>query len=374
MALNQITTVGESGGAVASPRQSTSLLEQIVAAASNPEVDADKMKAMADLALQLQEHEQRQQFNRDLAAAMMEMPRISKRNEIVIPGRDGRAGRVQGRFASWENIDAVIRPILARFNLALRFDLGGDTNGTYCAPILVHTNGWVEKGEALRVPPDTSGSKNAAQAIGSSSQYAKRYAACAALNIVTEGDDRDGTNYPLADDAMNDRQIRLVAEARQSHADGNFATWWERQVASDREWLILKGVYAELTGAPQIAGPRTIPVDEQDTGEDMRADNTEPEIRDSPREEKGTQRDTAADNRGGRDPKVDRYIAKIEECENTDQVLVINEDQGTLRWLKRLSEDNKSEWERATNASSRHFATLMAKEDSAERGEGLFDR
>lgn len=44
----------------------------------------------------------------------------------------------------------------------------------------------------MLLPADTSGSKNAVQAFGSSTSYGKRYVLCALLNITTRGQDDNG--------------------------------------------------------------------------------------------------------------------------------------------------------------------------------------
>ncbi len=337
--------------------RSNSLIEQVVAMSTNKDVDAAKVEAMANLAMRMQDREISMAYAKDFAAAVSEMPRISKQNRIVIPGKGDQPGRVQGKFASWENIDKVIRPILSAHNLVLTFKLGTPNDGGIaCTPILTHrTTGFRDIGDTMRVPPDTSGSKNAAQAVGSSSSYAKRYAACAMLNIVTEDEDRDGTNYPLATDELNDRQQRVVDEAHQAHKDGNYQAYWGNLTAQDRQLLVLRGVHAELTGAPQLPGPRTLPADAIDDG-----DQPEPEP------EREIRRDPPP-RTGQKDEMAERYIAKIESCENTDQIVAINDDQATKKWLGKLKAENPQEHERATTASSRHFATLMAKEDAADR-------
>lgn len=335
---------------------SGSLLQQIIAASANPEVDAAKMEAMANLALKLQGHEQKQEYARDLAAAMREMPRISRTNRIVIPAKDGKPAREQGRFASFENIDAAVRPVLDRHNLSIRFRVGSD-QGVTCTPIIAHRNGYEDVGDTMKVPADTSGSKNSAQAVGSAISYAKRYAMCAALNIVTEGDDRDGTTYPLEDDPMNDRQQRLVAEAHASHADGNYAAWWTKQSPKDREWLIIRGVHARLTGATQIPGPRTVEIEDQpdDGGETEDTGGGPPQ----PTERKQ------------RTPRqmVDNYLDKVNESESTAALLAITEDPKTIEWLSKLARSQPDLHEEATTASSRMYAHLLSKEDS-QRGQG----
>lgn len=260
--------------------RSDNVLAMLLEAARDPSIDADKVKTMADLGLKLQDRERETRFAQDFAAAVMDMPYISKTNQIVIPAKDGRPERVQGMFASFENLDRVVRPILARHNLVISFKLGSDGGGTTCVPILTHTlTGYRDVGDALRVPPDTSGSKNAAQAIGSSASYAKRYAMCAALNIVTIGEDTDGRGYPLADDPLSDRQQRLVAEAEASHADGNYAEWFGKQTAKDKQWLILRGVHARMGGAA-LPGQSNRPEEAPATAEKAEPEPTRQPVQD----------------------------------------------------------------------------------------------
>ena len=57
--------------------------------------------------------------------------------------------------------------------------------------VLMHRGGHREETTML-LPADTSGSKNAVQAFGSSTSYGKRYVLCALLNITTRGEDDDG--------------------------------------------------------------------------------------------------------------------------------------------------------------------------------------
>ncbi|WP_409524602.1 ERF family protein [Pseudomonas sp.] len=50
----------------------------------------------------------------------------------------------------------------------------------------------------MLLPLDTSGSKNAVQAVGSSTSYGKRYVMSALLNLTTRGEDDDGHAVPTA--------------------------------------------------------------------------------------------------------------------------------------------------------------------------------
>lgn len=245
--MGDLSTDVQQGGAVASaaPMDSGGLLAQIVAAATNPAVDASKMQAMADLALRLQGHEQQQSFNKDLNAAIMEMPVISKAGRIEIR-KDGRV--IQSTpFAKFEDIDRVVRPICARHNLSYSFEVGGDKGTITVRPIIRHANGHVERGEAMPLPIESSGSKNPVQGSGSSVTYGKRYALCAAFSIMTEGLDMDGHN--VRDVVLpHEREDTVMREARAAQAGGIYQEWFMRQSPRDRAWLVQSGNHTQLGG------------------------------------------------------------------------------------------------------------------------------
>lgn len=243
------THTGQGALAAAPVNSAQSVLAMVLEAARDPNIDAAKVETMANLAMKMQDREIEAQFNRDLNAAILEMPRISKQRQIIIPANKDRGTpeRVQGRYAKFEDIDRVVRPILAKHNLTIRFEIGGEGALTTVRPIISHANGHVERGDAMRLPLEDSGSKNKTQGVGSSSSYGKRYAMCAALNIVTEGEDTDG-RYFLEDDELNDRQQRLVAEAEAAAGNGEYQEWYGKQIAKERAWLVTAGVHGRLGG------------------------------------------------------------------------------------------------------------------------------
>lgn len=235
------------------------LLGQIIEAARDPNIDAGKMEQMARLAMDLQDRERKTEFNRDLAAALIEMPRISKNGVIVIPAKDGRPARQQGTYAKYEDLDRVVKPTLARHNLVLRFRAGSDGALTTITPILTHTNGHTEMGDPVKFPADTSGSKNAAQAVVSAISYAKRAAATATLNLVFEGTDTDG--YPASfvpSDPLVDWQARALEGAQVAASQGKetYEKWFEAEPPKVRNWLVRSGHHARFGGAnPALPSP-----------------------------------------------------------------------------------------------------------------------
>jgi hypothetical protein len=237
-------------------RQSNEFLAAILSAAKDPAVDADKVKTLADLAVSLQDREREMEFNRDLNAAIMEMPVITKDGRIVIR-KPGEADREQGRFARLEDIDRVVRPIAARHNLAYSWDVGDSGSGPVVAIILTHANGYQVQSSGMKMPLDTSGGKNNVQGAGSAVTYGKRYTLCARFNIQTEGADDDGTlGRGQTVTLPHERAATVEREAAAAHEAGAYGEFFSRQSPKDRAYLISSGKHAEYGGQPVIAPPK----------------------------------------------------------------------------------------------------------------------
>lgn len=252
--MNEITQHQPQNTALATTSEPASMgiMAMILDAARDPQVEAAKVETMANLAMKLQDREQQAEFNRALNAAIMEMPVVSKTGQIIIPDKNGGASRVQGSFAKYEDIDRVVRPILQRHNLAIRFEIGEKDQTITVRPIISHANGFTERGEAMRLPLDSSGSKNNTQGAGSAATYGKRYTLCAALNIITEGVDDDGSGTVV----MPYEREQLVLEgAEAAHNDGTYAEFYSHQSPKDRAWLVTSGNHARFGGETVLPAP-----------------------------------------------------------------------------------------------------------------------
>lgn len=250
----EIATI-EPGAREVAVQNSGDMLAAIMRAAYDPNVDAQKVVALAGLAMQLKDREQVEQFNRDKTAAIIAMPVIRRDGKIIIPGKNGEADRVQGRFAKYESLQAVCDPILAAHNLVLTHNV--DSNGQMMTvqPILSHTNGYVEKGGAMPLPLDTSGGKNNTQGAGSSLSYGMRYTYCAMVHIRIHGIDDDGN---LGETASGDPRDRWSTEQRELVTDGMSAAakgvepyeaWFRALSPAERGWLAFEGQHDQLKAA-----------------------------------------------------------------------------------------------------------------------------
>lgn len=227
------------------------MLDKMLSLATNPDVDASKFETIARVVKETREDAQKQQFYQAKASAMLDMPVIDKRGKIVIAGKNGEPDRVQGTYAKWPDLQRAITPVLAAYDLVLTHDVGHDGAIVLVTPVLQHRNGFVERGEQMALPLDTSGGKNNTQGAGSAASYGKRHTAIAMLGLRLEDSDDDGWLTATADEPLNDQQARRVAEAEARWADGPeiYEQWFSRLDPKDRAWMIQTGRHREITGS-----------------------------------------------------------------------------------------------------------------------------
>jgi hypothetical protein len=163
------------------------LLSVIERAARDPSVDIDKMERLIQLQERVQAQRAKVAYDTALAELQPRLPVITERGKILNKERE-----VQSTYAFWEDVNEQIRPLLADAGFALSFRAGTAADGKLLVTgILKHREGHEETCE-LPLPHDSSGSKNAVQAVASSLSYGKRYTAFSLLNITTRGEDDDG--------------------------------------------------------------------------------------------------------------------------------------------------------------------------------------
>jgi hypothetical protein len=175
------------------------LLGVIARAARDPNVDIDKMERLLEMQERVLARQAKEEYDAALALLQPDLPVISERGKIL-----NKNGGVQSTYALWEDVNEAIRPLLAEHGFALSFKTGRQGDQVTVTGILSHRLGHREE-TTVELPSDGSGSKNAVQAIGSSTSYGKRYAAFALLNITSKGEDDDGqtaTKYQASGEPM----------------------------------------------------------------------------------------------------------------------------------------------------------------------------
>lgn len=166
--------------------EASAIFQVIERAAMNPQVDIDKMERLIQMQERIMERNARAAYAAALADMQPNLPVIAERGGI----KNGQ-GKVQSTYALWEDINDAIKPVLAKHGFALSFRTGQEDGKIIVTGILSHREGHSEE-TTMHLPVDTSGSKNAVQAVGSSTSYGKRYTAQALLNLTSRGEDDDG--------------------------------------------------------------------------------------------------------------------------------------------------------------------------------------
>lgn len=166
---------------VAVTSESATMLQVIQSMATNPACDIEKLERLMAMHERMQSKNAQTEFNAALASMQCDIPSIAERGE----------GHNKKTYATLEDINDVIKPIMQRYGFAMSFKVEHTAAGINVTGILMHRAGHREETTML-LPSDTSGGKNAVQAVASSVSYGKRYVMCAMLNISTRGEDDDG--------------------------------------------------------------------------------------------------------------------------------------------------------------------------------------
>lgn len=168
------------------PAEDAAILAMIERAARDPAVDMDKMKDLWAMRREMVEHRAKMAYTAAFAAMQPEIPCINEYGEIT-----NKNGEVQSTYAEWEDINDVVKPIIARYGFALSFRINTSSAVVKVVGVLKHIGGHFEEAD-IELAPDMTGSKNAVQGIGSSISYGQRYTAKALLNITSRApQDRD---------------------------------------------------------------------------------------------------------------------------------------------------------------------------------------
>lgn len=192
--------------AVVPENSSAAIMGIIVQTASDPQTDVGKMQRLLEMYERLAAKDAEREFNRDFAQALLEMPKVFKRG-IKDMGAKGKT-----RHELYEDLDAAIRPIEAKYGFARSFSTRvADKPGVILVLTLSHRAGHSITSERY-CPPDPGPGRNDTQAIGSGESYGRRYLTKSVWNIVTVGEDDDGNSAEnLSDEKYGKLQNMIEA-------------------------------------------------------------------------------------------------------------------------------------------------------------------
>lgn len=178
----------------------------MVADAIQRGTDPATIKALMDLADRYEATEARKAFVAALNQFKADPPTLTK-NRAVSFGQ----GKTSYMHATLDQVSGVIGAALSKVGISHRWDteqLDGGMIRVTC--VLTHALGHSER-TTLQASPDTSGSKNSIQAVGSTVTYLQRYTLLAATGMaVQDGTDDDGRQgKKMADGVVADFQAAI---------------------------------------------------------------------------------------------------------------------------------------------------------------------
>lgn len=173
---------------------------QLMAMLRDTSIPADKLQVVLQMRREALEYEAKEAYQSAFAAFAAELPPVDRDGSVDL----GSKGRYP--FTTYEQMDAILRPLLVRHGLSLQF---WSSDPERVDAVVIHGaligHGW-QREAVYPVPPDTGPGRNALQARGSAQTYAKRYIADLLCNIVRKGIDNDGRG--AADLFIEAKQVR----------------------------------------------------------------------------------------------------------------------------------------------------------------------
>jgi len=158
----------------------------MIAQAVQKGADVATIERLVALKERLDRTEAEKAFYEAKARLHAKLPQIEQSGVVL-----NKAGGVQSRYSKYEDIDMILRPLLAEEGFSLEFDSESQHDKLLMSGTLAHRQGHRET-RRLPLPLDTSGAKNNIQGMGSTVSYGKRYLLGMLLNLVSKGQDDDG--------------------------------------------------------------------------------------------------------------------------------------------------------------------------------------
>lgn len=216
---------------VALPSNATSLLQAITQAASNPQVDVDKVERLFKMHQEMVAKEAEAAFNAALA-------RAQARIEPVV--NNALNEHTRSSYAKLAAINRDITPIITAEGLAISFDAGDAPQGMQRIVAIVSHAAGHSRTYHLDLPLDDVGSqgkvnKTKVQATGSTNSYGRRYLVCMIFNVTTEDDD-DGKGprrQEVEPDAAGEKILKACGSMPSLEA-----AWKDKLTKEQRKTLI----------------------------------------------------------------------------------------------------------------------------------------
>lgn len=184
-------------------------MEMIAHAVANG-ADISTVEKLIALQERMEATEARKAYDAAMTAFKANPPEVMKNRHVCF---ETQKGKTEYKHATLDNVCNVIGPALASNGISHRWETENLDQGIIRVTcILTHAMGHMTR-TPLQSTPDTSGSKNHVQALGSTVTYLQRYTLLAAAGIAVQGQDDDGAqgekDHPITADQVMQLQDGL---------------------------------------------------------------------------------------------------------------------------------------------------------------------
>ena len=192
---------------------SGALMAMIERAVLDPSYDVEKLKALLAIKKEWEADEARKAFAAAKVAFRAEAPTVTKDKHVGFESRKTDS-KTDYWHATLGNIVDTVAPLLAKHGLAHSWTPHQDDNGMINVTCtLTHVMGHSES-VTMRAHADTTGNKNAIQAIASAKTYLERHTFTAITGTATADQDDDGEGTtPMIDDKQKAELIDLIKKS-----------------------------------------------------------------------------------------------------------------------------------------------------------------
>lgn len=187
----------------------TTLYEAILRAAANPKIDANKLKVLTEVQIEVENRDAKKAFTRAFNALQAELPTITK--DGLIDHGEGVTARgnkkIKAKYSTYPNLMSVCRPLLKKHGFTFNNVIEPSADGSRITVVgyLTHVEGHFMS-SSFPIGRDDGPGRSLAQAWGSASSYGKRYNLILLCDIVSESPgDQD-------DDARKSNDPRIQRE------------------------------------------------------------------------------------------------------------------------------------------------------------------
>lgn len=230
--IKQLTLSGDSAS-LQTLTNSEDKWERLLQVAVERQAGAEQFAMLVDAITKARREDARLEFEAALGRFKNHIPEVFRTKKVTYPNKDGSDTTYW--HAELDKASDIVADELRKEGLSHTWRTSEGANGRTLVTCVFrhHSSGHVEDMATLGGPPDSSGAKNSAQAIGSTTYYLQRYTLLAAAGIVAKGIDNDGqtTAEGMPEDAITDYCIKMQDSTELLELKAVFTECWKKASA-----------------------------------------------------------------------------------------------------------------------------------------------